>query len=298
MRLSLQQIETFYWAARLGSFHAAARHQHLTQPTISARIQELEAQLGVQLFDRERARSGLTLVGHEALAQAEKLLDLADQFSRLADRSDPMRGLLRLGVNESTAMFGLAEILTQVKATYPQLRIEITVDVGASLSRKMAARELDIAVLNNPSQARHVVEHIIGTSNLHWVASPALVPAAHATPEQLSALPVITVSAPSSNHTLVTKWFAEAGVVCRNVSSCNSLSTMLQLVAAGHGVAVMAKAFIEQPPNTASVRTLECTPKLKQEQFLVAHQAERSGEGMSWIVGLIKDVLIRNGVVL
>lgn len=181
MRLSLQQIETFYWAARLGSFHAAARHQHLTQPTISARIQELEAQLGVQLFDRERARSGLTLVGHEALAQAEKLLDLADQFSRLAERSDPMRGLLRLGVNESTAMFGLAEILTQVKATYPQLRIEITVDVGASLSRKMAARELDIAVLNNPSQARHVVEHIIGTSNLHWVASPALVPAAQAT---------------------------------------------------------------------------------------------------------------------
>jgi DNA-binding transcriptional LysR family regulator len=40
MRISLQQIETFYWVARLGGFHAAARHQHLTQPTISARIQD------------------------------------------------------------------------------------------------------------------------------------------------------------------------------------------------------------------------------------------------------------------
>src|SRR5690606_2965744 len=157
--------------------------------TISARIQELESQLGVQLFERERGRSGLTLVGHEALAQAEQILNLTDQFSRLAERSDPMRGLLRFGVNESTAMYGLTEILTRVKAAYPQLHIEINVDVGANLSRKMAARELDIAVLNNPSHARHVVEHTIGTSNLHWVASPALVPTREVTPTQLAALP-------------------------------------------------------------------------------------------------------------
>src|ERR1700750_2878666 len=97
MRISLQQIETFYWAARLGGFHAAARHQHLTQPTVSARIQELESQLGVQLVERDRGRRGLTIVGRDALAQAERMLKLADEFGQLAERRDPMRGLLRLG---------------------------------------------------------------------------------------------------------------------------------------------------------------------------------------------------------
>lgn len=298
MRLSLQQIETFYWAARLGGFHAAARHQHLTQPTISARIQELEAQLGVKLFDRERARSGLTLIGHEALAQAEQILNLADKFSRLAEISDPMRGLLRVGVNESVAMFGLSEILTQVKARYPDLHIEITVDVGAHLSRKMAARELDIAVHNNPSNVRHVVERIIGTSNLHWVASPALVSGHAVAPEQLATLPVITVSEPSTNHALVMKWFHDVGVVCRNVSSCNSLSTMLQLVAGGHGVAVMSSAFLSQPLSAGEVRTLNLKQKLKQEKFLVAYQEERSGEGVDWMVGMIEEVLKKSAVVL
>ncbi len=147
MRISLQQIETFYWTARLGGFHAAARHQHLTQPTISARIQELESQLGAQLFERGRGGSGLTLAGQDALSQAEKILNLADEFARIGERRDPMRGLLRLGANESTAMAGLTELLTQLKATYSGLRIEITVDLGAQLSRRMIARELDLAIL-------------------------------------------------------------------------------------------------------------------------------------------------------
>ena len=52
MRLTLAQIETFYWIARLGSFHAAARRLSLTQPSISGRIRELELDLGCALFDR------------------------------------------------------------------------------------------------------------------------------------------------------------------------------------------------------------------------------------------------------
>lgn len=69
-----------------------------------------------------------------------------------------MRGLLRLGANEATALAGLADLLTQLKTTYEQLRIEITVDLGAALSRKMGARELDVEILNDSSNARHVIE--------------------------------------------------------------------------------------------------------------------------------------------
>ena len=116
MRITLQQIESFYWVARLGGFHAAARHQHLTQPTISARIQELEAQIGSSLFERERSRSELTALGREAMAQAEEIIRMVDAFGRMATQRDPMLGLLRLGVNESTALGGLTELLSQLGA--------------------------------------------------------------------------------------------------------------------------------------------------------------------------------------
>ena len=298
MRLSLQQIETFYWAARLGGFHAAARHQHLTQPTVSARIQELESQLGVQLFERDRGRRGLTIVGRDALAQAERMLKLADEFGQLAERRDPMRGLLRLGANESTALAGLAELLTQLKAAYKGLRIEITVDVGMTLSRKMIERELDVAVLNDSSDARHVIEQTIGLTNLHWVASPTLVHQREVTPETLASFPVITVSQPSSNHTLVTSWFHNAGVEAENVSSCNSLSTMRQLVAAGHGVAVMSPAIMRAEIESGLIHTLISKPRLRQQKYLVAYQAERYGSGIDTLIRLTKDLLADNGVLV
>jgi len=298
MRLSLQQIETFYWAARLGGFHAAARHQHLTQPTVSARIQELESQLGVQLFERDRGRRGLTIVGRDALAQAERMLKLADEFGQLAERRDPMRGLLRLGANESTALAGLAELLTQLKAAYKGLRIEITVDVGMTLSRKMIERELDVAVLNDSSDARHVIEQTIGLTNLHWVASPTLVHQREVTPETLASFPVITVSQPSSNHTLVTNWFHDAGVEAENVSSCNSLSTMRQLVAAGHGVAVMSPAIMRAEIESGLIHTLISKPRLRQQKYLVAYQDERRGSGIDTLIRLTRDLLAHSGVLV
>src|SRR5260370_1788660 len=126
MRISLQQIETFYWVARLGGFHAAARHQHLTQPTISARIQEFEEHLGVRLFERGRSRSELTLAGRNALANAEKMLKLADNLERIGKRGDPMQGLLRLGANESIAQAGLADLLPPLKTRLPPNKNDTT----------------------------------------------------------------------------------------------------------------------------------------------------------------------------
>ncbi|PMS38322.1 DNA-binding transcriptional LysR family regulator [Trinickia symbiotica] len=298
MRLSLQQLETFYWAARLGGFHAAARHQHLTQPTISARIQELEEQLGVRLFEREHGRCELTIDGQDALVHAERMLQLADEFGRLGQRRDPMRGLLRLGANESTALAGLAELLSRLKSMYDELRIELTVDIGAALSRKMAARELDVAILNDSANARHVIERTMGVSNLHWVAAPSLVGERKVTPEMLASLPVITVSQPSSNHKLVMKWFRSAGVEPQYVSSCNSLATILQLVAAGHGVAVMSPAIMRAEIESGAIQTLIVKPDLEQEKYLVAYQVERRGEGLETVVRMAAEILARNEVVI
>ncbi|WP_042877185.1 LysR family transcriptional regulator [Cupriavidus necator] len=298
MRLTLQQIETFYWVARLGGFHAAARHQHLTQPTISARIQELEAQLGVELFERERGRSGLTAVGRDALAQAEEIVKLADAFARIATQRDPMLGLLRLGANESTALGGLTELLTQLKTAYRELNIEITVDVGVELTRRLISRELDVAILNESSSSRHVREHTIGLSNLHWIASPKLIRQREITPAALASLPIITVSAPSSNHTLVMNWFRDAGIEPTNISSSNSLSTMIQLVAAGHGVAVMSPAIMKDKISSRLIHTLHTTPRLRQQEYLVAYQNERRGSGMDTIIRLTTEVLTRTGVII
>ena len=107
MRLTLAQIETFYWIARLGSFHAAARQLCVTQPSVSGRIRELERDLDCALFDRSGGRARLTKAGRSIQGQAEQMLSLAREIHDETS-SGKLRGLLRLGVVETVAHIGLA----------------------------------------------------------------------------------------------------------------------------------------------------------------------------------------------
>jgi DNA-binding transcriptional LysR family regulator len=231
------------------------------------------------------------------LANAEKVLKLADNLEQIGKRSDPMQGLLRLGANESIAHAGLAELLTQLKTRYPQMKIELTIDVGVALGRKLGARELDVAILNDSTDAPHVVETAIGHTDLHWVASPRLVPNLKVTPHTLAPVPVITVSQPSSNHSLVMNWFRNAGCTPENVSSCNSLSMMLRLVAAGHGAAVLSPAIMRSDIDAGLIHVLDTERPIIQQGCFVAYQEERHG-GMDAIVELAKDVLMRSRVLI
>jgi DNA-binding transcriptional LysR family regulator len=96
----------------------------------------------------------------------------------------------------------------------------------------------------------------------------------------------------------VISWFRNAGVEPENVSSCNSLSTMLQLVAAGHGVAVMSPAIMKAEIESGLIHTLISKPRLRQQKYLVAHQVERHGSGVDMIVRLTRDMLARSGVLV
>src|SRR5438045_2514356 len=96
--MHLKQFEALYWVARLGGFHAAARHLKTAQPTISARIRELELLLGVELFDRSRRQAVLTAKGQELVGYAEQMLRLASDIQQRVGTPHALSGRVRLGV--------------------------------------------------------------------------------------------------------------------------------------------------------------------------------------------------------
>src|ERR1700730_8381218 len=140
------------------------------------------------------------------------------------------------------------------------MKIELTIDVGVTLGRKLGTREIDVAILNDSTDAPHVVETAIGHTDLHWVASPQLVPNPVVTPHTLAPVPIITVSQPSSNHSLVMNWFRNAGCTPENICSCNSLSMMLRLAADGNAEGVLS------PPLKRPASDLGRGPVLSTEQ--------------------------------
>lgn len=292
MRASLRQIETFYWVARLGGFHAAARRLHLTQPTISARIHELEEVLGSKLFERGAYRTELTALGGRLLAQAEKILRLADDFGDTARATNPFRGLLRLGTNESTAMSGLIDMLTQLKARYPSLRVELTIDIGSALSRKLNGKELDVAILMEPVSAPGIVDIAIGRAPLCWVAAARFAPPrATSTPADLVDLPIVLTPPPSTLFGAAAEWFRAGGVSLDNYSTCNSISLITQLVAAGHAIAALPRSIVQADVDRGLLQYLVTRPALAPRTYYIAYPRDEENEDSSLLVQMARAVL-------
>src|SRR5262245_7305843 len=117
MRLTLAQLEAFFWAVELGSVQAAARHLHLAQPTVSLRLRGLEQALGVQVF--EKAGRGLrpTASGLGLLDRAKTVLREVDRI-REPLRQTPVAGVVRVAVAEGLAMVCLAPLVRLLREDY------------------------------------------------------------------------------------------------------------------------------------------------------------------------------------
>jgi LysR family hydrogen peroxide-inducible transcriptional activator len=145
---SLRQLEAFAAVAESLSFRKAAEACFISQPALSAQIQQLEQQLGVRLFERDRRRVALTTAGEEllprareALASATALVDAAHQLQA------PLTGVLRLGVIPTVAPYVLPAVLPVVRKRWPKLRLLLREERTAELLERLAAGSLDLLLL-------------------------------------------------------------------------------------------------------------------------------------------------------
>lgn len=290
MRPTLAQLEAFYWIGRLGSFHAAARHLHLTQPTISARISELESALNVQLFDRIRQRAVLTTRGGQILSSVERLLKISDEIVEQPDDSSPLRGLLRLGAVESVALFALPILLPQLRARHPELKIELTLDMGSILNRKLNARELDLAILNDAQVNEQVTVEQVGNVEWSWVASSQFqLPNRQLEPADLRSVPILCTPNPSTTYGVMMDWFRQRNVNPQNITICNSLSLMSRLVIAGSGVAVMQPQILLSEIESGLIRVAPSKPAMEARTMVIAYYTQP--QSFRLLIDMIIDAL-------
>jgi DNA-binding transcriptional LysR family regulator len=285
MRITLRQIEAFYWTAKLGSVHAAAEHLNFSQPAVSARIKELEGALELELFTRRHQRMQLTPEGRDAITQAERLLGAAQDFERIGRAGPPLEGVLRLGSDESTAMVALSEILSQLKRRHPKLIVELSIDVGTVLKEKLRKREIDIALHTAGGAASHVVDELLGWVDFQWVASREFeVPEGDFTPAVASQLAIVTNPPPSTLNGMVQKWLRDGGFEFDAVNSSNSLQLMLRLVQASHALAVLPLPVVREQLATGELRLLPARPAIPPAAYYASYVKDDARRGTSIVV--------------
>lgn len=146
-------IDVFLEAARYKSFREAESNGRFTQARITQCMDQLEEFLGIDLFIRNehgRRRASLTPKGREFRDQAKRVLRMLREMEGMFRDSSTVRGIVRVGVSESIVHTWLPALLKQVQADYPNLAIEIEVDISPKLRDLLLAGEVDLAFLLGP----------------------------------------------------------------------------------------------------------------------------------------------------
>lgn len=295
MNVTLGQLRAFERIVRLGSFHAAARELRLSQPSVSQRIRELEAELKTALFIRRGPRVTLTAEGHALIEYADRLLGAAGEMVERFHTRDPLKGKLRLGLNESFALICLPDLLRRLEQRYPDIKTSVFVGDTGIVSRMLNDRELDIAVVSEPSVGAHVRQEPIGRNKLAWFARIDFETARGVlSPADLCQFHLI-VSPPTARlHTTVTKWFADAGAVPRRVSTCNSLSVTVLTILKGAAVGLVPVRVMQDEIERRRVKLVPVTPEVPAHRVAICYQASEFGAGLNVLVDLTRELVAQH----
>lgn len=145
---TLRQLQYIVAVAEMMSFRRAAERCHVAQPSLSAQVADMEAALGVSLFERDRRGVLITTAGEELISRARRILVEADDLTESAHRFvDPLAGTLRIGVIPTIAPYLLPQIVPALRKAYPQLTFVWIEDKTDILVRSINHGELDSALL-------------------------------------------------------------------------------------------------------------------------------------------------------
>lgn len=280
--MQLRSLHILVAVCDSGGFGAAAQRLHTVQSNVTAHIQKLEDELGVQLIERGPPVRPTT-AGLQLLPYAQRMLQTHDEACALFAAHAQPTGVLRIGAMETTAALRLPPVLAEVHRDCPQLQLQLRTAPSAPLLELLAAGELDCAlVAGAPVDARWQAwpvfeEELVLVSAQRLGAWPA--------PAQWQGQPFLVFRQGCSYRQRVELLLHEMGVSAARMMELGSLDAILGCVAAGMGWALMPQAVVQAQQHRFGVhmRRLPAPlrPRLAQVQtFWVA------GARAGWSPGL------------
>jgi DNA-binding transcriptional LysR family regulator len=277
--MDLGQLQAFVEVAANRSFSRAAEALGLTQPSITARIQSLERDLGEKLFERNGRGVRLTEFGTAFLPHAQRVLQA------LQDGQDAVRslralesGTLRLGAAPTISTYVLPALLKDFHARYPQLEVSLRTEYSDQIAQMVLADEVEVGLERMIAHADVVAvplyedEVVLITSPQHRFAKRGI-----ATLEDLSREALLMFNRGSGYYTLVDNALRDAGVLAQPAMELDNMEAAKQMVAEDLGIAILPRAAVEREVQRGELRQVRVHGmKMPRRQITVIYRRGRA----------------------
>ncbi|MGX1788279.1 LysR substrate-binding domain-containing protein [Bosea sp. NPDC055332] len=271
----LSQLRCFVAVAEELHFGRAAARLNMTQPPLSRQIQILERVLDVVLLERSNRTVKLTPAGQSFLAEARRLLKLAESAALLAKRvANGKAGSINIGFTATSAYSYVPRLVAACRRELPDVEVALMEMVSGDQLKRLDSGEIDIGLLRPPIPRR-------GLSAFRVMTEPliAAIPAGHALARDesvaladLAGEPFIMYAPYEARyfHDLLVELFSRAGLVPNYVQHLAQIHSMLAMVHSGVGVALVPETAVNLRFSGVALRPLDLPRHRPAELFFVS----------------------------
>jgi DNA-binding transcriptional LysR family regulator len=291
----LPQIEAFLEVARRQNLSRAAETLFVSQPTLTARLQSLEASLGEQLFVRTRRGMRLTEAGEAFLPFAEHAVAaLADGRERLDELRRGVAGRLVLGAPPTVSTYTLPALLARFSAAHPNVRLAVKTGTSEEVLEMVLHDQVQLGIIR--SLVHQEVESVpLYTDALVLIAGPGHRLASSRTGRQvrladLAGEVLVLFGRSSSYLEFTTATFRQAGVLPNSVLELDNIEAAKKMVERGLGVSLVPASTVAAELAAGTLTEIELVDAAPVRREIVAVRRTDAGPP-SGAAGLFLEML-------
>jgi LysR family transcriptional regulator, carnitine catabolism transcriptional activator len=242
----LRHIRAFLALARAGSFTRAASELHMSQPTLTVQIQQLEGDLGVKLFDRSKRHVALTQAGRDLLVPLERILiDLESIATSTEELLEHRRGLVTVAALPSVAAGLLPRAIKILSESYPGITVRVFDGVASTVAAMVKAGQVDFGISSQTYGDRELTSQVLMMDRLCAVVASThpLARKRSMTLHQLARHPLILMVKDSSSRQIVDLAFDREGLVSNVAYETTYGTSVAGFAAAGLGIGILPESM-------------------------------------------------------
>ena len=286
--MELRVLQYFLAVAQEQSISAAAQSLHLTQPTLSRQLRELEEELGKQLMIRGSRKITLTEEGMLLRKRAEEILDLVSRTEREVTQSDEaIAGDVYIGAGETDGVRQLARVAKQIQQDYPDVRFHIVSGDAVDVCDRLEKGLLDFGVLLGDidrTRYNYLPLPMKDTWGVLMRRDSPLAGQQTVSPAQMWDKPLI-LSRQMDNKSGLYRWLGKEPTQLNTVATYNLIYNASLMVDEGMGYAFTLDKLVNTIGSNLCFRPLQ--PKLE----LGMHLVWKKSQVFSKAAGLFLDCL-------
>lgn len=271
--MEVRDLQVFVSVARHLNYTRAGEEVHLSQPSVSVRIKQLETELGVKLFEQLGKKVALTEAGQLLISYAHRILTaVEDAELAIRDLQGLQRGSLRIGASTTPGMYIIPRTIARFKEQYPQIEVQLGI---------RDTREIETGVVRNEFDFGFVGGHLAGDDIdvLPWLTDELvlIVPPTHRLArkkivkrDELAKERFIGRESGSATRAVLAGYLQDWNLRLQTVMEMENPESLKKAVQSGLGIAFISKFAVESELKAKTLATVQIAkPTINRELKIV-----------------------------